>query len=72
MKMERRDLLACSRYASWEKLKTSSAACEGPPAAERPVMDMTSFNGKKNEAARSEHVASAMPKMACTIADRTA
>ena len=35
-------------------------------------MDMTSFNGKKNEAARSEHVASAMPRMACTIADRIA
>ena len=34
-------------------------------------MDMTSSNGK-NEAARSEHVASAMPRMACTIAGRIA
>ncbi|KAM2079622.1 hypothetical protein ACFX1R_027110 [Malus domestica] len=72
MKVERRYLHSCSRYASWEKLKTSSAACKGPPTAKRPVMDMTSSNGKKNEVARSEHVASAMPRMACMIADRIA
>ena len=36
------------------------------------MIDMTSSNGKKNEAARSEHVASAMSRMACTIADRIA
>ena len=37
-----------------KKLKTSSAAREDPSAAERPVIGMTSSNGKKNEAARSE------------------
>ena len=68
--MERRDLPACSRDASWEKLKTSSAACEGPPAAERPVRDMTYSNRKKNEAARSE--GHDFFRMACTIVDRIA
>ena len=72
MKMERRDLPVCSRDAGWEKLKTLSAACEGPPAAERSVIDMTSSNRKRNEAARSEHVTLAMSRMACTIADRIA
>ena len=33
------------------------------------MIDMTSSNGKKNKAARSEHVVSAMSRMACTIAD---
>ena len=70
MKVEGRDLPACSRDAGWEKLKTSSAACEGPPAAERSVIDMTSSNWKRNEAVRSEHVAPAMSRMACTIGDR--
>ena len=72
MKVERRDLPACSRDADLEKLKTSSAACEGPLAAERSMIDMTSSNGKRNEAARSEHVALAISRMACTIADRIA
>ena len=72
MKVERRDLPACSRDTGWEKLKISSVACEGLPAAKRYVIDMTSSNGKRNEAARSEHVASAMSRMDCTIADRIA
>ena len=44
--------VGCSRDVGWEKLKTLSAACEGPHAAERSVIDMTSSNGKINEAAR--------------------
>ena len=36
------------------------------------MIDMTSSNGKRNEAARSEHMAPAMSRMACTIADRIA
>ena len=72
MKVERRDLPACLRDAGWEKLKPSSAACEGPPAAEKSVIDMTSSNGKRNKAARFEYVALAMSRMACTIADRVA
>ncbi|KAM2295253.1 hypothetical protein ACFX1S_035085 [Malus domestica] len=55
-----------------KKLKTSFAAREGPPAAERPVIDMTSSNGKKNEVARSEPVAPAMLRMASAIANRIA
>ncbi|KAB2616953.1 copper-transporting ATPase HMA5 [Pyrus ussuriensis x Pyrus communis] len=47
-----------------KKLKTSSAARRGLPAAERPVIDMTSTNGKKNEATRSKPVAPAMLRMA--------
>ena len=72
MKVERRDLPVCSRDVGWEKLKTSSAACEGPPTVERFVIDMTSSNGKRNEDARSEHMAPAMSWMACTIANRIA
>ncbi|KAM1518061.1 hypothetical protein ACFX1X_021423 [Malus domestica] len=53
-----------------KKLKTSSAAHEGPPATERYVIDMTSSNGKKNKVARSEHVASSMLRMASTIVDK--
>ena len=48
-----------------KKLKTSSAA-------ERPMIDLTSSNGKKNEVARSERVMSAMLKMASTIVDKIA
>ena len=55
-----------------KKLKTSSAAHEGPLATERYVIDMTSSNGKKNKAARSEHVASSMLRMASTIVDKIA
>ena len=44
--------VGCSRDAGWEKLKTLSTACEGPPAAERSVIDTNSSNGKRNEAAR--------------------
>ncbi|KAM1397325.1 hypothetical protein ACFX2I_014921 [Malus domestica] len=53
-------------------LKTSSVPREGPPSAERPVIDMISSNGKKNEVVRSEHVAPAMSRMASTTADRIA
>ncbi|KAM2100325.1 hypothetical protein ACFX1T_027485 [Malus domestica] len=55
-----------------KKLKTYSAAHEGPLATERYVIDMTSSNGKKNKAARSEHVASSMLRMASTIVDKIA
>ncbi|KAM1888033.1 hypothetical protein ACFX13_046204 [Malus domestica] len=72
MKVERRDLPTYSRDVGWEKLKNSSTTCEGLPAAERFVIDMTYSNGKRNEAARSEHVALAMSRMACTIANKIA
>ena len=52
-----------------KKLKTSSATREGPPVADRPVIDMTSSNRKKNEATRSEPVAPAMSRMANSIVD---
>ncbi|KAB2617180.1 hypothetical protein D8674_013049 [Pyrus ussuriensis x Pyrus communis] len=52
-----------------KKLKTSSAAREVPPAIERPVIDMTSSNGKKNKTARSEPVAPAMSRMDNSIVD---
>ncbi|KAM2599072.1 hypothetical protein TB2_037538 [Malus domestica] len=52
------------------KLKTSSAAREGLPAAKKPVIDMTFSNGKKNKAAKSELVAPTMSRIASTIADR--
>ena len=67
--MERRDLPAYSRDAGWEKLKTLSAAGEGLPATERFVIDMTSSNGKRNEATRSKNVAPTMSRMTCMIAD---
>ena len=53
-----------------KKLKTSSAACEDPFAAERPVIGLTSSNWKKNKAARSEPVAHSMSRMASTIVDK--
>ncbi|KAB2635293.1 hypothetical protein D8674_025827 [Pyrus ussuriensis x Pyrus communis] len=53
-----------------KKLKTSSIAREGPPVIERSVIDMTSSNGKKNKAARSEPVAPAMLRMANSIVDK--
>ncbi|KAM0962524.1 hypothetical protein ACFX13_022060 [Malus domestica] len=43
-----------------------------PPTQEIPVIGMTSSNGKKNEAARSEHVAHSMLRMASTIVDKIA
>ncbi|KAM2997164.1 hypothetical protein FF2_043885 [Malus domestica] len=55
-----------------KKLKTTFAAHKGPPATERYVIDMTSSNGKKNKAARSEHVVSSMLRMASTIVDKIA
>ncbi|KAM2954101.1 hypothetical protein FF1_032425 [Malus domestica] len=55
-----------------KKLKNSSAVCEGSPVVERLVIDTTSSNGKKNKAARSEHVALAMSRMANLIADNIA
>ncbi|KAM2344778.1 hypothetical protein ACFXTH_008738 [Malus domestica] len=71
MKMERRDLpRLLMRCLVKKKLKTSSAAHEGPLATERYVIDMTSSNGKKNKAARSEHVASSMLRKASTIVDK--
>ncbi|KAM2127980.1 hypothetical protein ACFX1R_007829 [Malus domestica] len=42
--------------------KTSSAAREGPPVADRLVIDLTSSIGKKDGVARSEPVMSAMPR----------
>ena len=53
-----------------KKPKTSFAAHEGPFATKRYVIDMTSSNGKKCKAARSEHVASSMLRMASTIVDK--
>ncbi|KAM1845079.1 hypothetical protein ACFX13_019413 [Malus domestica] len=55
-----------------KKMKTSSAAREGPFAVKRYVIDLTSSNGKKSEAIKSEPMMSAMPKMASTITDRIA
>ncbi|KAB2605672.1 hypothetical protein D8674_005389 [Pyrus ussuriensis x Pyrus communis] len=55
-----------------KELKTSSVTSEGPPAVEKLVIDMTSSNGKKNEAAKSEPVASAMSRMANSIVDNIA
>ena len=55
-----------------KKLKTSSIVREDPPTAERPVIDMTSSNEKKNKAARSELVAPAMSRTANTITDMIA
>ena len=55
-----------------KKLKTSFATRVGPPAAEWPMIDMTSSNGKKNKAARSKHVAPAMSRMANSIVNSIA
>ncbi|KAM0985811.1 hypothetical protein ACFX2C_013046 [Malus domestica] len=51
------------------KLKTSFVAYESPSAAERPVIDMTSSNRKKNKAVRSELVVPTMLRMASKIVD---
>ncbi|KAM2919777.1 hypothetical protein COP2_041703 [Malus domestica] len=53
-----------------KKPKTSSAAREGPPATEMFVIDLTSSKGKKDKAARSKPVTSAMLKIASTIVDK--
>ncbi|KAM2844241.1 hypothetical protein COP1_026838 [Malus domestica] len=65
---------SCLHKRCWlrKKSKTSSTAREDPFAAERLVIDMTSSNGKKNEAARSELVAPSMPRMASTFVDKIA
>ncbi|KAM2288546.1 hypothetical protein ACFXTI_029415 [Malus domestica] len=65
---------SCLHKRCWlrKKLKTSSAAREDPFAAERLVIGMTSSNGKKNEAARSELMAPSMPRMASTFVDKIA
>ncbi|KAM2105421.1 hypothetical protein ACFX1R_015929 [Malus domestica] len=55
-----------------KKLKISFAAREGPPAAKRLVIDITSSNEKKNGAAKSKSVALATTRMASTIADKIA
>ncbi|KAM2280030.1 hypothetical protein ACFX1S_040795 [Malus domestica] len=55
-----------------KKLKTFFAACEGPPTADKLVIDLTSSKWKKDEAAKFEHVRHAMPKMASTIVDKIA
>ncbi|KAB2622767.1 hypothetical protein D8674_024949 [Pyrus ussuriensis x Pyrus communis] len=52
-----------------KKPKTSSTAREGPPAVERPMIDMTSSNEEKNKDARSEPVAPVMSRMANSIVD---
>ncbi|KAM1209184.1 hypothetical protein ACFX2J_014756 [Malus domestica] len=72
MKVERRDLRRLFKRCQLRKLKTSSTVCEGLPVVESPVIDMTSSSGKKTEATRSEHVAPAMSRMACTIVDSIA
>ncbi|KAM1137549.1 hypothetical protein FF1_035497 [Malus domestica] len=53
-----------------KKPKTFFVARAGSPTTSRLVIDLTFSKGTKNEAARSEHVASAMSRMASTIADR--
>ncbi|KAM1620613.1 hypothetical protein ACFXTN_017574 [Malus domestica] len=53
-----------------KKPKTSFAARAGSPTASRLVINLTLSKGTKNEAARFEHVAPAMSRMAGTIADR--
>ena len=55
-----------------KKLKTSFAAHEGPPPADKFVIDLTSSKGKKDEAPRYEPVTPAVPNMANTIVDRIA
>ncbi|KAM1444897.1 hypothetical protein ACFX2I_040990 [Malus domestica] len=55
-----------------KKRKTSSAAYEGSPTADRLVIDLISSKGKKDEATRSEPVMPTMPKVANTIANRIA
>ncbi|KAM2710162.1 hypothetical protein EV2_047756 [Malus domestica] len=72
MKVDRRDPPCLLKRCRLRKLKTSFAVCKGPPAAESPVIGMTSSNGKKNEAVRSEHMAPTMLRMACTIVDNVA
>ncbi|KAM1221805.1 hypothetical protein ACFX2J_009415 [Malus domestica] len=64
--------LLAQKMSVEKKLKTSSVAHEGPPTAERPVIDVSSSNRKKNEAARTEPMAPAMSRMASTTADRIA
>ena len=53
-------------------MKTSFTAREGLPAVEWPMIDLTSSNGKKNEAVRSEPVTPSMLEMASMIADKIA
>ncbi|KAM0973384.1 hypothetical protein FF1_016732 [Malus domestica] len=53
-----------------EKKPKTSFARAGSLTASRLVIDLTFSKGMKNEAARSEHVASAISRMASTIADR--
>ncbi|KAM1088010.1 hypothetical protein ACFX2B_013344 [Malus domestica] len=55
-----------------KKLKTFSFAREGPPAANKLVIDLTSSKAKKDGATRSEPVTLAIPKMASMITDRIA
>ncbi|KAM2748691.1 hypothetical protein EV2_027685 [Malus domestica] len=55
-----------------KKLKTSSTAHDDLSVVERPVIGITSSNGKKNEAARSEHVVPSMLRIASTIVNKIA
>ncbi|KAM1365385.1 hypothetical protein ACFX2F_043813 [Malus domestica] len=55
-----------------KKLKNSSTTHDDLPAVERLVIGMTSSDGKKNKATRSEHVASSMLRMASAIVDKIA
>lgn len=51
-----------------KKLKTSSVACKGPPTAKKLLINLPSFEGKK-EVAESKPVTLDAPKLARTIAD---
>ncbi|KAM1910192.1 hypothetical protein ACFX13_038865 [Malus domestica] len=53
-----------------KKLKTPSAAREGPPPTERLVIDLTCSKRKKYGAAKSKQVTPAMLKIASMIVDR--
>ncbi|KAM1034797.1 hypothetical protein ACFX10_038043 [Malus domestica] len=53
-----------------KKLKTPSAAREGPPPTEKLVIDLTCSKRKKYGAAKSKQVTPAMLKIASMIVDR--
>ena len=55
-----------------KKSNTSSAAREGSSSVPKLVIDLTSFRRGKKKIARSVLVASAVPKVASSIADRIA
>ncbi|KAM0996870.1 hypothetical protein ACFX2C_006820 [Malus domestica] len=53
-----------------KKSNASSATCEGPPAADRLVINLTSSKGQKYEAVISKLVTPAMQKVTSTIVDK--